>query len=192
MKQITIPSQILMVMLLIASLGFTACQKDISGGQEISSGSSENEATASTSENSATASTANIDLDLADFGGFPHFIECANGGAGETILSQGIVKQLTHLTINGNHFTMRLQFTPQGVISIGQITGDLYHGTGNAEFTQTGSFVNGQATFSSVWMFTAIGPGNLPTFKMIPTVHTTVNASGTVTSSIDKVVYSCQ
>src|SRR4051812_14589311 len=183
MKQITIASKILSAMLLITCIGFTACQKEINGGQKISSGSS---------ENAATASTTNIDLDLADFGGFPHFVECANGGAGETLISQGIIKQVTHLTINENHFTMKLQFTPQGVIAIGQITGDLYHAGGNSEFTQTGSFINGHATFTSVWMFHVIGHGDLPSFKLIPTVHTTVNANGTVTSNVDKVVYSCQ
>jgi len=87
---------------------------------------------------------------------------------------------------------MKLQFTPQGVVAIGEITGDLYHAGGNSEFTQTGSFVNGQATFNSVWMFSVIGPGNLPSLKMIPTVHTTVNANGTVTSNVDHVVYSCE
>ena len=188
MKQIKNLSKNSLVILAIAIISLTACQKNVSNDLPLDSAV----ATASSQSNGAITSTTNIDLDLSDFGGFPHFIPCANGGVGELVLSQGIVKQLTHLTVNGNNFTMKLQFTPQGVIAIGQITGDLYHAAGNSEFTQTGSFINGHATFTSVWMFTVVGPGNLPTFKMIPTVHTTVNANGTVTANIDKVVYSCQ
>jgi hypothetical protein len=167
---------------------FTACQKSVSN----SPGQDEEFATTSSQSNAANTTTSIIDLDLtANPFPFPIIVPCANGGAGEEIIPQGNVRQLSHLTINGNHYTIKFQYTPQGVIATGQITGDIYQGVGVGEFTETGSFVNGKATLTSVWMFTNIGRAGAPNWKLIPTVHTTINANGTITASVDNLVASC-
>ena len=186
MKQTTVSSKTFLAILAATCLVFPACQKDVSNGQNATAGSTD-QAT------KATVTKSIIDLDLTE-NPFPDpiIVPCANGGLGEEIVPQGNVRQLSVVTVNGNHFTVKFQFTPQGVISIGQITGDIYQGTGVSELTQTGSFVNGTATVTSVWMFSNIGRAGAPNWKMIPTVHTTINANGTVTSSINKIVASCQ
>lgn len=163
-----------------------SCQKNISDLPAVKSAPA-------TPAAAAVVTTSVIDLDLTENPfPFPIIVPCANGGAGEEIVPQGNVRQLSHVTINGNSFIVKFQYTPQGVISIGQTSGDIYQGVGNSEFTQTGSFINGRAEITTVWMFFNVGRGKTPNWKLIPTVHTTLNADGTLTSSIDKLVASCQ
>ena len=163
-----------------------SCQKNISDLQAEKT-SSANPAAA------AIVTHSIIDFDLTENPfPFPIIVPCANGGAGEEIVPQGNVRQLSHVTINGNSYSIKFQYTPQGVISIGKISGDIYQAGGISEFTQTGSFVNGRAVITTVWMFTNIGRAGAPNWKLIPTVHTTLNADGTLTSSVDKLVASCE
>ena len=168
---------------------FSACQKN--AGDNF--GKEEKVAiTGSKASAAANTTTSIIDLDLtANPFPFPIIVPCANGGLGEEIIAQGNVRQLSHLTINGNNYVVKFQYTPQGLTSTGQITGDIYQGVGMAEFTETGSFVNGKATLTSVWMFSNIGRAGAPNWKLIPTVHTTINANGTITASVDNLVASC-
>jgi hypothetical protein len=188
MIQATQGSRPILAIFAIISIGFFSCQKSIN-----SLPANEAEiATPSSQSQGATAITSIIDLDLtANPFPFPIIVPCANGGAGEEIIPQGNVRQLSHLTINGNNYTIKFQYTPQGVVAIGQTTGDIYQGVGMSEFTETGSFVNGKATSTSVWMFTNIGRAGAPNWKLIPTVHTTINANGTITASVDNLVASC-
>lgn len=172
----------------LISFGFLSCQKSI---DRIPASEAEI-ATASSQSQGATTSTNIIDLDLtANPFPFPIIVPCANGGAGEEIIPQGNVRQLSHLTINGNNYIVKFQYTPQGVTSTGQITGDIFQGVGMSEFTETGSFVNGKATLTSVWMFTNVGRAGAPTWKLIPTIHTTINSNGALTASVDNLVASC-
>jgi hypothetical protein len=188
MIQATQSSRLILAIFAIISVSFLSCQKSINSipanPAEIAISSSQSEG--------ATTSTSIIDLDLtANPFPFPIIVPCANGGAGEEIIPQGNVRQLSHLTINGNNYLIKFQYTPQGVTAIGQITGDIYQGVGMSEFTETGSFVNGKATLTSVWMFINVGRAGAPTWKLIPTVHTTINANGTITASVDNLVASC-
>jgi hypothetical protein len=163
-----------------------SCQKNIS---DLSAAKS----TPASPSAAAVVTHSIIDLDLTENPfPFPIIVPCANGGAGEEIVPQGNVRQLSHVTINGKSYSVKFQYTPQGVFSIGKITGDIYQATGVSEFTETGSFVNGRAVITSVWMFTNIGRAGAPNWKIIPTVHTTLNADGTLTASIDKLVASCE
>jgi hypothetical protein len=172
----------------IIAIGLTSCQKSVSN----SLSQDEEFATTSSQSQAANTTTSIIDLDLtANPFPSPIIVPCANGGGGEEIIPRGNVRQLSHLTVNGNHYTIKFQYTPQGVTSTGQITGDIYQGVGVGEFTETGSFINGKATLTSVWMFTNIGRAGAPNWKLIPTVHTTINANGTITASVDNLVASC-
>ena len=188
MLQATQSLRLILATFAIISIFFLSCQKSIE-----STPASEAEIAASSSQSErATTTTSIIDLDLTTNPfPFPIIVPCANGGAGEEIIPQGNVRQLSHLTINGNNYIIKFQYTPQGVISTGQITGDIYQGVGMSEFTETGSFVNGKATLTSVWMFTNIGRAGAPNWKLIPTVHTTINSNGTITASVDNLVASC-
>jgi len=187
MKKIQHLSRSFLTILAIVA-GLSACQKNVSSNLS----QHEEFATTNSLSNSATTVTSIIDLDLtANPFPFPIIVPCANGGAGEEIVPQGNIRQLSHLTINGNNYAVKFQYTPQGVTSVGQISGDIYQGAGVSEFTETGSFVNGKATLTSVWMFTNIGRAGAPNWKLIPTVHTTINANGTITASVDKLVASC-
>jgi hypothetical protein len=188
MLQATQSSKLITAIFAIIIFTFSSCQKTVDGIPK----SEEEIATSSSQSQGATTSTSILDLDLtANPFPFPIIVPCANGGAGEEIIPQGNVRQLSHLTINGNNYVIKFQYTPQGVTSTGQITGDIYQGVGMSEFTETGSFVNGRATLTSVWMFTNIGRAGAPNWKLIPTVHTTINANGTITASVDNLVASC-
>jgi hypothetical protein len=188
MSQATHGTRMIFALFALIPIGFLSCQKTI---DRIPASEAEIATTSSQSQG-ATTSTNIIDLDLtANPFPFPIIVPCANGGAGEEIIPQGNVRQLSHLTVNGNNYIVKFQYTPQGVISRGQITGDIFQGVGVSEFTETGSFVNGKATLTSVWMFTNVGRAGAPTWKLIPTVHTTINANGAVTASVDNLVASC-
>src|SRR5688572_27059359 len=58
------------------------------------------------------------------------FVPCANGGAGEFVDLEGSLHIVTHLTVNGNGFSAKTHYQPQGVSGVGQTTGDQYNAVG--------------------------------------------------------------
>src|SRR4051794_33795753 len=58
------------------------------------------------------------------------FIPCANNGAGEDVILNGDLHVLITLTINGNNFSGKDHFQPQGLSGVGTVSGDKYQGTG--------------------------------------------------------------
>ncbi|HYO47772.1 MAG TPA: hypothetical protein VEY33_13895, partial [Gemmatimonadota bacterium] len=63
------------------------------------------------------------------------FVPCADGGAGEFVELSGNLHDLTHLTINGNRFVLKVHTQPQGIRGVGLSTGDRYRGTGVTQET---------------------------------------------------------
>jgi len=185
MKQITTASKILSVILLIACIGFTACQKDMSGGQNrVTTGSSAN----------AAAVTRSVTKIPALGMSFPVPIDCINGGLGEVLMLQGGTLMITsQVTISGNNYNSTVQIIPMGITAIGATTGDLYHGVGGEQFHMTGSLINGQSRDQIVDMFYWIGQGgDAAKFKFNIRYNLVTNADGTVTASIDEIYSTCQ
>jgi hypothetical protein len=120
------------------------------------------------------------------------FIPCANGGVGETVELSGRLHILIHITTNDNNFVIRSHFQPQNVSGVGLTTGDTYRGTGVTQNTQTGSFINGQATVTFVNNFLMIGQGPGNNFTVHQNVHMTLNANGDATASVDNFRTECK
>ena len=120
------------------------------------------------------------------------FIPCANGGAGEIVDLTGPLHTLISTTVNGNHFSAKEHFQPQGVSGTGETTGAKYQATGVTQTQTSGSFVNGQyqQTFINRFDIIGQGPGNNSTVH--ETAHITFNANGTATVSFDQFSAACR
>jgi hypothetical protein len=64
------------------------------------------------------------------------FVPCANGGAGEIVDLSGQLHTVISTTINGNNFSAKEHFQPQGVSGTGETTGAKYQGTGVTQTQQ--------------------------------------------------------
>ena len=119
------------------------------------------------------------------------FVPCAAGGAGEVVDLSGDLHTLITLTINGNNFSSKEHFQPQGVTGTGETTGLKYQATGVTQSTTTGSFVNGSFNQTFINRFDIIGQGPGNNFRVRETAHVTINANGTVTVFFDNFVVEC-
>lgn len=114
------------------------------------------------------------------------FIPCVP----ETVTVTGELHIVSHTTVNPDgSFHVVSHFNPQGVSGIGDVTGNKYQGTG---VTQTTFNINVGQTFTFVnnFRFIGQGPGNNSTIHQ--NVHTTVNANGEVTSTVDNLTVRCE
>ena len=123
---------------------------------------------------------------------FGFFVPCAAGGAGEEVVGGGNLHVLTHMTTNGNRFTIKQQNNPQGITGTGLTTGDTYRAVGATQVTFGQSFVNGQSTNTFTDNFRIIGPGPGNNFLVHVTFHMTVNANGVVTTELENVSVDCK
>jgi hypothetical protein len=117
------------------------------------------------------------------------FVPCANGGAGEVVTLTGRLHILATVTLDsagGVHGT--LLFNPQGVSGVGSVSGAGYRGTGETVSTFTG---NVGAVSTLVNNFRIIGTGGAASLQVHENVALVVNASGTLTASIDHVSVTC-
>ena len=106
---------------------------------------------------------------------------------GDTVDMAGFVHEVSALTINGNHVSVVSHFNPQGISGTSETTGAKYQATGVTSDTYGGSLINGQFRETYINRFDFIGQGSAPNFISHETLHTTINANGTITSSFDKV-----
>src|ERR1044072_4341731 len=121
-----------------------------------------------------------------------NLVPCANGGAGELVLIQGTLHIQQHITINNNRVTVKSHFQPQGAGGTGLTTGDTYNATGVTQEVDTLPLVGGAAEFTFINNFRLIGQGPNNNLLVHQTIHTTVNANGTVTSVVDNTSVECQ
>jgi hypothetical protein len=123
---------------------------------------------------------------------FAEFVPCAADGAGEWVVLSGDLHVFFHTTADvdgGVHSTY--QFNPQGVIGIGQTTGDVYRGTGVSRgslFVKEGEI----RTETENEVFMLIGPGAGNNFLVHGILHYTVNANGDVTAFVDNYTVECK
>ena len=136
----------------------------------------------------ASAATTNLKIPIARLVSIP----CAAGGAGEDVLFTGNLHLLFHTTVNGNQFTAMFHRQPQGISGTGLTTGDQYRGTGVAQGTLSGSFVNGQFSDTFVDNFRIIGPGRGNDLLVQQILHITINANGEVTASVANFSLDCK
>jgi len=112
--------------------------------------------------------------------------QCANNGDCEWVSCIIPVRFIIHLDRNG--FVKNDNACPQGGNAIGEITGDVYHTTGNggASFDS-----NPEASVScSRNLLHFVGP--VTQVKIIANGHFTINATGETTSVIDIVFEECK
>lgn len=120
------------------------------------------------------------------------FVPCANGGAGENVLVQGVLHLQDHITINNNRATIKTHAQPQGASGVGLTTGDIYSATGVTQEQDSIPIVNGAFEFTFINNFRIIGQGPNNNFLVHQTIHQTVNANGEVTTFIDNTSVECR
>jgi hypothetical protein len=172
------------IMLSILSAYFIACKKEMntaSANQNSLSAKSQDEAKAVT-----TTTNVKIPIELTAF------IPCANDGLGENVDVSGPLHILIRMTINGNNFSAKTHYQPQGLSGYGEITGKKYQATGGTQEQIHGSFVNGQYTDTYVNNFRIIGQGSGNNYLVHENVHITFNANGVVTAYTDNLSVECK
>jgi hypothetical protein len=120
------------------------------------------------------------------------FVPCANGGAGESVLVEGVLHLQDHITINNNRATIKTHAQPQGASGVGLTTGDIYSATGVTQEQDSIPIVNGAFEFTFINNFRIIGQGPNNNFLVHQTIHQTVNANGEVTTFIDNTSVECR
>jgi hypothetical protein len=121
------------------------------------------------------------------------YVPCAAGGAGELVDLTGPLHTLITFTINGKNVSGLAHFQPQGIVGIGETTGDKYQATGVTKDTSFKfSFQNGQAQQTFVNNFRIIGSGPGNNFLVHEETHITINANGTVTVFHDNFSINCK
>ena len=117
-------------------------------------------------------------------------IDFETEGCSETIHLSGWLLATTHVTdLGGGRFVATFHFNPQGVTGVGLTSGATYRGTGVTRGTTT---LTVGATTTYVNSFKLIGSGGTPNLLEMDVMHVTINAQGTVTSSIDRSSVTCR
>ena len=135
----------------------------------------------------ALATTANQFVPFAQV----VFVPCANGGAGELVLVEGILHLQDHITINGNRVTIKTHAQPQGALGVGQTTGDVYQAVGVTQEVDTLPLIGGAAEFTFTNNFRLIGQKTGNNLQIHQNVHVTINANGDVTTVVDNTSVDC-
>jgi len=119
------------------------------------------------------------------------FVPCANGGAGEDVLVEGILHIQQHITINNNRATVKTHAQPQGADGVGQTTGDFYQGVGVTQEQDSIPILNGAFEFTFVNNFRLIGQKTDNNSQVHQNIHVTIDANGNVTTDIDNTTVDC-
>jgi hypothetical protein len=117
-------------------------------------------------------------------------VPCANGGAGEVVLLEGVLHIQNHLTINGNRLSLKTHAQPQGVEGTGTVTGDKYRGTGVTQ-EQDSTGIVGAAEISFINNFRLIGQGPDNNFQVHQNIHVTIDANNFIRSNVLNTTIDC-
>lgn len=118
------------------------------------------------------------------------FVPCANNGAGENVELTGTIHILIHTTLNGNNFTTKYHFQPQGISGVGLTTGTRYHGSGVTQDKIKGSLKNGKYMETYINNFKIAGHG--VNYKVHNNMHIMVSETGETTASVDNFSSDCK
>jgi len=119
-------------------------------------------------------------------------VPCAAGGAGELVLISGILHLQQHITANDSHVTIKTHAQPQGADGVGLTTGDKYSATGVTQEEDGIALQLSASEFTFINNFRIIGQGPGNNLLVHQTIHTTINANGTVTNVVDNTSVDCQ
>lgn len=136
---------------------------------------------------SATATSVTTHTEIPFAGTF--FVPCANGGAGEVVVSSGEMRAVVHSTFDdagGIHVALHIR---PDVSGIGQTTGDRYQGVGSEEFESNGA---GALEFTVANNFSLIGQGPGDNLLTHITMHVTVDAEGNLTATVTNSSIDCK
>ena len=120
------------------------------------------------------------------------FVPCAAGGAGEIVVLAGPLHTVISFTINGSNVSEFFHFQPQGIVGVGETTGQKYHATGVTEESFKTALENLQASQKFVNNFRIIGQGAGNNFLVHETMHITSNADGSLTVTHDNFSIDCK
>jgi|SRR5215470_5900158 len=120
------------------------------------------------------------------------FVPCAAGGAGELVDLAGPLHTVVSFTINGNNVSGYFHFQPQGIVGLGETTGEKYQATGVTQQSFKTAFVNLQSNVTYVNNFRIIGQSSGNNYLIHETLHITFNANGSVTVVHDNFSAACQ
>ena len=176
-KQIT--NAAFAVIVFVLGINFIACKKDV---KSVSVNQVSVDAAKATTFNSNQKLPFNATIE----------VPCANGGVGETVVLTGNIHILIHTTLNGNHFSTKYQFQPQGVSGIGQTTGDKYQAIGVSQEQINGSLNNGKYVDTYINNFRLVAPGKGNNYTVHVNTHITINASGETTATVDNAKIDCK
>lgn len=124
--------------------------------------------------------------------GLSVFIPCAAGGAGEIVDLAGPLHTVISFTINGNKVSGYYHFQPQGIVGLGETSGEKYQATGITHESFKQSFQNGQADDTYVNNFKIIGQKSGNDYLVHETLHFNINSKGYVTAFHDNFSVVCQ
>ena len=166
------------------------CTLIVAAGFALSSLGCQDDVTGPASRNSASFAAASSTQIVVNPISITKFVPCANGGLGEDVSLSGDIHSVFHVTLDGRGGAhVVVIHNPQGVSGVGLTTGARYQGVGTHQdvFNAT---VGVEETTVTTSQIIGQGPGN--NLLMHEVVHTTVLASGAVTSFHDNVSIECQ
>jgi hypothetical protein len=117
-------------------------------------------------------------------------VPCANGGAGEVVLVEGVLHVQNHLTINNNRLSLKVHFQPQGAVGIGTVTGDKYQATGVTQ-EQDSTGIIGASVFSFVNNFRLIGQGTDNNLQVHQLIEITIDANNIIRTNVINTTIDC-
>ena len=124
--------------------------------------------------------------------GLTVFIPCAATGVGEIVDLAGPLHTVISFTINGNNVRGYYHFQPQGIVGLGETTGEKFQATGITQQSFKNSLQNGQANDTYVNNFKIIGQRSGNNYLVHETLHFTINSDGSVTVFHDNFSVVCQ
>jgi hypothetical protein len=123
--------------------------------------------------------------------GFAVFVPCAADGAGELVSLSGTLHVTTQtVQRSATQWVTTSHINPQGVVGIGEITGDTYRGTGHTGSTVVSATAGERITQTNSFRLVAPGPDN--NLLAHTSWHMTTQADGSVVAQVDNVSLTCR
>ena len=137
---------------------------------------------------SASAPAASIQISRDEPINLSLYISCA----GEYVDVSGTTHVTLDFTVSANGSTLVMHVNPQGLVGVGQTTGDIYRATGVTQVATTVAAGGYPYEYTVVNNFRFIGPGSGNNYNLHSLQHATVNANGSMTVFIDSFSIDCK
>ena len=119
---------------------------------------------------------------------FWQLIPCAS----DYVHFEGTLHSVSHVTINGNHVTLKRHTQPQKMKGYSSSSGDTYQGTGVTQSTETFRAAGFPYVYTYVNIYRMIGQGSGNNYLIHALEHVTVNSNGQVSTEIDNYSVECK